>query len=73
MNPATTFIAVRDFLQLHRTDYQTAYSDFKTPVMAEFNWAIDFFDVQAKDNQTTALWLVDDNAVSYTHLTLPTN
>jgi len=77
MNPATTFIAVRDFLQLHRTDYQTAYSDFKTPVMAEFNWAIDFFDVQAKDNQTTALWLVDDNAnhvkVTYAEMSARSN
>ena len=77
MNPTNTFIAARDFLQLHRTDYQTAYADFKTPAMAEFNWAIDFFDVQAKDNQATALWLVDDNAnhvkVTYAEMSTRSN
>ncbi len=77
MSSTSTFIAARDFLQQHRTDYQAAYDGFKTPVMAEFNWAIDFFDVQAKDNQATALWLVDDNAkhvkVSYAEMSASSN
>jgi len=77
MSSANTFIAARDFLQQHRTDYQAAYDGFNTPVMAEFNWAIDFFDVQAKDNQATALWLVDDNAkhvkVSYAEMSARSN
>ena len=77
MSSTNTFIAARDFLQAHRTDYPTAYADFKTPAMAEFNWAIDFFDVQAKDNQATALWLVDDNAnhvkVTYAEMSARSN
>lgn len=26
------FIAARDFLQLHRNDYDTAYRDYRAPV-----------------------------------------
>ncbi len=77
MSSTNTFIAARDFLQLHRTDYTTAYADFKTPAMAEFNWALDFFDVQAKNNQALALWLVDDNAnhvkVTYAEMSARSN
>ena len=77
MTASNTFIAARDFLQAHRTDYQSAYDGFKPPVMAEFNWALDFFDVQAKDNQATALWLVDEEAhhvkVSYAEMSARSN
>lgn len=77
MNSTKTFIAARDFLQEHRTDYQTAYAGFKSPVMEEFNWAIDFFDVQASDNQATALWLVDENGhqvkVTYAEMSARSN
>jgi len=55
------FIAARDFLQLHRNDYDTAYRDYRAPVLPEFNWALDFFDVQAKGNTAPALWVVDEN------------
>ena len=77
MTSTQLFIAARDFLQQHRTDYQTAYAGFKSPVMAEFNWAIDFFDVQARDNQSTALWLVDEEArhvkVTYAEMSARSN
>ncbi|WP_050464459.1 AMP-binding protein [Herbaspirillum autotrophicum] len=56
-----SFIAARDFLQLHRNDYDTAYRDYRAPVLPEFNWALDFFDVQAKGNTAPALWVVDEN------------
>ena len=60
-NPAAErFVAARDFLQRHRTDYAAAYVGFRYPVLNEFNWALDFFDVQARDNQAIALWLVED-------------
>lgn len=77
MNSINIFIAARDFLQQHRRDYQAAYDGFKSPVMEEFNWAIDFFDMQAKDNQATALWLVDEDGrhvkVSYAEMSARSN
>src|SRR6266705_5861855 len=56
-----TFIEARDFLQQHREDYDTAYRDFRVPAMTTFNWALDFFDAQALDNDTPALWIVDED------------
>ncbi len=61
MNPTQKFLLARDFLLEHRLDYETAYRNFQPPVFDEFNWAIDFFDVQAKDNEATALWIVEEN------------
>lgn len=55
------FIEARDFLQQHREDYDTAYRDFRVPAMTTFNWALDFFDAQAFDNDTPALWIVDED------------
>ncbi|MEC4717816.1 AMP-binding protein [Noviherbaspirillum sp. CPCC 100848] len=55
------FLDARDFLQRHREDYDTAYRDYRAPQLTEFNWALDFFDVQAKGNQAPALWVVDEN------------
>jgi acetyl-CoA synthetase len=57
---AVPFIAARDFLMRHREDYATAYRDFKWPKLERFNWALDYFDVIARDNTQPALWLVDD-------------
>jgi acetyl-CoA synthetase len=47
MTPHERFVAARDFLQQHRLDYDTAYRDYRAPVLDEFNWALDYFDVQA--------------------------
>src|SRR6202167_4887236 len=58
---AAPFIAARDFLLRHREDYATAYRDFKWPKLERFNWALDYFDVMARDNAQPALWLVDDD------------
>jgi acetyl-CoA synthetase len=58
---AAPFIAARDFLLRHREDYATAYRDFKWPKLERFNWALDYFDVIARDNAQPALWLVDDD------------
>ena len=38
------FKAARDFLLAHGGDYETAYRDFRWPVLTEFNWALDWFD-----------------------------
>jgi acetyl-CoA synthetase len=54
------FLAARDFLLAHRTDYATAVRDFRWPQLKEFNWALDYFDSMARDNDATALWIVSD-------------
>jgi acetyl-CoA synthetase len=58
---AAPFIAARDFLIRHRTDYATAYRDFAWPKLDRFNWALDYFDVMARGNDAPALWLVDED------------
>jgi len=61
MHSSDAFIAARDFLQRHRTDYDTAYRDFRPPALDRFNWALDFFDVQARGNDAPALWVVEED------------
>jgi acetyl-CoA synthetase len=60
-NPAAEFLAARDFLLAHRTDYETARRDFQWPKVDEFNWALDYFDLMAKGNERTALWIVEES------------
>jgi acetyl-CoA synthetase len=55
------FKSARDFLQRHRTDYATAWRDYQPPQLDNFNWALDFFDREAKGNDTAALWVVDQD------------
>jgi acetyl-CoA synthetase len=61
MTPYQRFIEARDFLQQHRTDYDTAYRDYRVPALDNFNWALDFFDRQAQGNDRPALWVVGDD------------
>ena len=56
-----SFLAARDFLLAHRTDYDTAVRDFHWPHLSEFNWALDYFDTMAKDNPSPALWIVQED------------
>ncbi|MDF2643356.1 MAG: acetyl-CoA synthetase [Pseudomonas sp.] len=56
-----SFLAARDFLLAHRTDYETAARDFHWPHLSEFNWALDYFDTMAKDNPSPALWIVQED------------
>lgn len=69
------FKEARDFLITHRTDYETAYRDYRRPQLDKFNWALDWFDVLAKNNSQTALWIVRnhndqwlDQKISYQEL-----
>jgi acetyl-CoA synthetase len=55
------FLAARDFLQRHRTDYAAACAGYRAPELDDFNWALDFFDVQAEGNGTPALWVVEED------------
>ena len=56
------FLAARDFLLAHRTDYATAVRDFRWPQLGVFNWALDYFDVMAEGNSANALWIVEEDA-----------
>jgi len=60
--PAAPFVAARDLLFKHREDYARAYREFQWPKLDRFNWALDYFDVMARDNVHPALWLVDEDA-----------
>jgi acetyl-CoA synthetase len=57
---ATAFLEARDFLLAHRQDYETAYRDFRWPILDRFNWALDYFDPMARGNDRPGLWLVDE-------------
>lgn len=55
------FEQARDFLILHRSDYNHAYNNFRWPRFDEFNWALDYFDPMAEGNSNIGLWLVDEH------------
>ncbi|TFF02480.1 AMP-dependent synthetase [Pseudomonas sp. BCA14] len=55
------FLAARDFLLAHRTDYATAVRDFRWPQLDAFNWALDYFDAMAEGNPANALWIVEED------------
>jgi acetyl-CoA synthetase len=55
------FRRARDFLVKHREDYETAYREFRWPVLDRFNWALDWFDLVADGNDRLALHLVEED------------
>ena len=61
MTAVTEFLAARDFLLQHRSDYTTAYAGFKWPKLKEFNWALDYFDALAQGNDNPALWIIEED------------
>lgn len=61
MSSADQFLKARDFLIANSNDYEAAYNGFQWPDMPSFNWALDFFDVEAKGNGATALWVVEED------------
>ncbi|NMG55520.1 AMP-binding protein [Aromatoleum aromaticum] len=61
MSDLSEFIAARDFLLQHRSDYATAYAGFKWPKLERFNWALDYFDAMARNNHAPALWIVEED------------
>src|SRR6476646_95639 len=58
---ADAFLARRDFLLKHRTDYDTAIRGFEWPVQEHFNWALDYFDALATGNDRPALQIVQED------------
>jgi len=55
------FLAARDFLHQHRTDYEAAVSGFTWPEFNEFNWATDYFDKIANNNTKIGLCIVEED------------
>ncbi|WP_426172902.1 AMP-binding protein [Massilia sp. TWR1-2-2] len=77
MTPYQRFVDARDFLQRHRDDYDAAYRGYVAPALTTFNWALDFFDVQAQGNDRPALWVVGENGseekVTYAEMSARSN
>src|SRR5256885_8741641 len=57
--PAEAFRAARNFLLAQRADYQGARAGFRWPELTEFNWALDWFDQIARNNDFPALRIVE--------------
>ena len=64
---AQQFLAARNLLLKHRTDYAVGCAEFQWPQLTHFNWALDHFDRIAPANQR-ALWIVQDDG-SQAHFT----
>ena len=78
LNPdLAQYRAARDFLLAHRTDQDAACAGFRWPAMTHFNWALDHFDDLARDNASTALWIVGDDGaeqkLSYAQISARSN
>nr|MDA8248710.1 AMP-binding protein [Rhodospirillales bacterium] len=54
MTATATFKAARDFLLAHRSDYATAYAQFRWPDLPRFNWALDWFDAALAQGENAA-------------------
>jgi acetyl-CoA synthetase len=60
MTNSRRFIELRDQLLRTREDYELARREFRWPMLDEFNWVRDYFEVIAAGNDATALRMVDD-------------
>ena len=76
-DPAAPFLAARDLLLTHRTDLAAARAAFRWPVLGDFNWALDYFDMVAAGNEQPALRLIgpdaEDETVSFAALAARSN
>ncbi|HEY7925881.1 MAG TPA: AMP-binding protein [Candidatus Dormibacteraeota bacterium] len=77
---AAAFRAARAALIRWRDDYETAYREFRWPVLTQFNWALDWFDTLAQDAATSsqpALWIAQagqpDTMLSFADLSARSN
>ncbi|HMO45143.1 MAG TPA: AMP-binding protein [Rubrivivax sp.] len=60
-SPTQAFREARDFLLAQRGRHDAAQAGFRWPQLQHFNWALDWFDVLARDNAATALWVVNED------------
>jgi acetyl-CoA synthetase len=61
MTNSDTLKAARDFLVAHRDDYDAARAGFRWPRFTHFNFALDWFDVVARERDREALRVVAAN------------
>src|SRR5262245_38710521 len=61
MTPTEAFQRVRDALLANVGDLERARAHFAWPELADFNWAHDWFDVQAHGNNAIALKLISES------------
>ncbi len=77
MTELDRFLACRDLLLRHRTDYARAVAEFRWPELDRFNWALDYFDTLARDNDAPALHIVEEGGeqarLSYAQLSARSN
>lgn len=64
MNRVDEFLAARDVLLRHREDYDLACREFRWPQLTSFNWALDWFDAIARDNDRPALMIVEEDGAA---------
>lgn len=58
----TALLKARDFLLTNRADLDAALAGFRWPAIeGPFCWAIDYFDALGRDNDTLALWIVEED------------
>jgi acetyl-CoA synthetase len=60
-SPTQAFREARDFLLAQRGRHDAACAGFRWPQLQHFNWALDWFDVLARDNPAIALWVVNED------------
>ena len=73
-----TLRAARDWVVARRSDYDTAYRDFRWPDLDKFNWALDWFDAELAQGDNAArpaLWITGAGAarVSFGELSARSN
>ena len=61
LSPTQAFREARDFLLAQRGRHAAAVAGFRWPQLQHFNWALDWFDVLARDNHAIALWVVNED------------
>jgi acetyl-CoA synthetase len=61
MKPVDSFLEARDMLLRVRGDQAAAVQRFRWPLLDEFNWALDYFDTMAQNNDAIALHIVGED------------
>lgn len=61
MTELDRFLTARNGLLERRTDIEAACANFQWPALDQFNWAIDYFDAIARDNDQPALHIVEES------------
>ena len=59
MSELDAFLSARDGLLARRTDLVAAVAHFQWPALRHFNWATDYFDTIARENDKPALHIVE--------------